>query len=308
MPTDFSALKKTRTKNFEKLREEASKINQGNNNQDDRYWTPTRDKAGNGSAVIRFLPAPSNEDIPYVKLWSHAFQGTGGWYIEKSLTTLGKDDPASAHNSKLWDSGIEKNKEIAKKQKRKLKYISNIYVVSDPGNPDNNGKVFLYAYGKKIFDILNEAMNPSFEDIEPFNPYDLWGGANLKLRMTMKDGWPNYERTSFDDCGPLFDDDDKLEEVWNSEYSLQAEVAEDKFKSYDELQKRLTKVLGLNNKSSKPAASNKSLEEELDDEIPFQKEKESASMPEEDSVPFDVDEGEDDDDDMAYFRNLTKSD
>jgi len=308
MPTDFSALKKSRSKTFEKLKEEAKKLNSSGGNQDERYWTPTRDKTGNGSAVIRFLPPPVGEDLAYVRKFSHGFQGVGGYYIENSLTTLGKDDPCSEYNTKLWNSGIEKNKDIARKQKRKVKYIANIYVVSDPGNPDNNGKVFLYSFGKKIFDMINDAMHPQFDDDEAFNPFDLWEGANFKLKVRQDGEWPSYDKSSFDSCGPLFDDDDKLEEVWKSQYSLQDEVSEKNFKTYEELKKRLDKVLGFDTGSSKPAASNKSLEEELDDEIPFQKEKESASMPEEDSVPFDVDDGEDDDDDMAYFRNLTKSD
>ena len=211
---------------------------------DERLWKPTMDKTGNGYAVIRFLPAPKGEDLPWVKLWNHAFQGpTGQWFIENSLTTLGNNDPVSEYNSKLWNSGIESDKEIARKQKRKLQYYSNIYVVSDAANPQNEGKVFLYRYGKKIFDKVMEAMQPPFPDTDPINPFDFWEGANFKLKLRKVDGYWNYDLSSFDSVTPLSDDEDKLESVWGEEYSLSEFTAPSNFKTYDELKTRLDMVL-----------------------------------------------------------------
>ena len=218
---------------------------------DERLWKPTMDKTGNGYAVIRFLPAPKGEDLPWVKLWNHAFQGpTGQWFIENSLTTLGNNDPVSEYNSKLWNSGIESDKEIARKQKRKLQYYSNIYVVSDASNPQNEGKVFLYRYGKKIFDKVMEAMQPPFPDTDPINPFDFWEGANFKLKLRKVDGYWNYDLSSFDGATALSDDEDKLESVWGSEHSLSEFTAPSNFKTYDELKTRLDMVLSGVTKTS----------------------------------------------------------
>ena len=212
---------------------------------DERLWKPTMDKTGNGYAVIRFLPAPKDEDLPWVKLWNHAFQGpTGQWYIENSLTTLGNNDPVSEYNSKLWNSGIESDKETARKQKRKLQYYSNIYVVSDKSNPENQGKVFLYRYGKKIFDKVMEAMQPPFPDTDPINPFDFWEGANFKLKLRKVDGYWNYDLSSFDSTSALLDgDDEALEELYSKQYSLADFTSPTNFKSYDELKTRLDAVL-----------------------------------------------------------------
>ena len=212
---------------------------------DERLWKPTMDKSGNGYAVIRFLPAPDGEDLPWVKLWNHAFQGpTGQWYIENSLTTLGKNDPVSEYNSKLWNSGVETDKEIARKQKRKLQYYSNIYVVSDSANPQNEGKVFLYRYGKKIFDKVMEAMQPAFEDETPVNPFDFWEGANFKLKLRKVDGYWNYDKSEFAAPSALLEGDDAdLEVVYGKQYSLAEFTAPSNFKSYDELKTRLDMVL-----------------------------------------------------------------
>ena len=212
---------------------------------DERLWKPTMDKTGNGYAVIRFLPAPKGEDLPWVKLWNHAFQGpTGQWFIENSLTTLGNNAPVSEYNSKLWNSGIESDKEIARKQKRKLQYYSNIYVVSDAANPQNEGNVFLYRYGKKIFDKVMEAMRPPFPDTDPINPFDFWEGANFKLKLRKVDGYWNYDLSSFDSVTPLLDGDDgALEEMYNKQYSLADFTSPTNFKSYDELKTRLDAVL-----------------------------------------------------------------
>ena len=211
---------------------------------DERLWKPVMDKSGNGYAVIRFLPAPEGEDMPWAKLWTHAFQGpTGQWYIENSLTTVGQNDPVSEYNSKLWNSGVESDKEIARKQKRKLQYYSNIYVVEDPANRENEGKVFLYRYGKKIFDKIMEAMQPAFQDETPVNPFDFWEGANFKLKLRKVDGYWNYDKSEFADPSALFDNDEEIEALWKTEYSLADFTAPSNFKSYDELKTRLDAVL-----------------------------------------------------------------
>ena len=211
---------------------------------DERIWKPVMDKSGNGFAVIRFLPAPEGEDLPWAKVWSHAFQGpTGQWYIENSLTTVGQNDPVSEMNSAYWNSGVESDKEIARKQKRKLQYYSNILVVKDSANPENEGKVFLYRFGKKIFDKCMEAMQPAFEDETPINPFDFWEGADFKLKLRTVEGYWNYDKSEFDSPSPLFDDDEKIEEVWKKQYSLADFTAPTNFKSYDELKNRLNMVL-----------------------------------------------------------------
>ena len=211
---------------------------------DERIWKPQMDKSGNGFAVIRFLPAPEGEDLPWAKVWNHAFQGpTGQWYIENSLTTKGQNDPVSEMNSAYWNSGVESDKEIARRQKRKLQYFSNILVVKDSANSENEGKVFLYRFGKKIFDKCMEAMQPAFEDETPLNPFDFWEGADFKLKLRTVDGYWNYDKSEFDSPSPLFDDDEKIEEVWKKQYPLAEFTAATNFKSYDELKTRLSMVL-----------------------------------------------------------------
>ena len=211
---------------------------------DDRIWKPVMDKTGNGFAIIRFLPAPKGEELPWAKLWNHAFQGpTGQWYIENSLTTIGQNDPVSEHNSALWNSGVESDKEIARKQKRKLQYYSNIYVVKDSANSENEGKVFLYRFGKKIFDKIMETMQPAFEDETPINPFDFWEGADFKLKLRKVDGYWNYDKSEFADPSALSKKDDELEEIWGKQYSLKEFTDNSNFKSYDELKKRLDVVL-----------------------------------------------------------------
>ena len=211
---------------------------------DERLWKPVMDKTGNGYAVIRFLPAPKEESLPWAKVWNHAFQGpTGQWYIENSLTTLGQNDPVSEMNSAYWNSGVESDKEIARKQQRKLQYFSNIYVVSDPSNPQNEGKVFLYRFGKKIFDKCMEAMQPAFQDEVAVNPFDFWEGANFKLKIRKVDGYWNYDKSEFGTTEPLFDTDEQIEEVWDKQHPLAEFTAPTNFKSYDELKTRLDNVL-----------------------------------------------------------------
>ena len=228
-----------------KLVKEVEKTNSVNKG-DERLWKPEVDKAGNGYAVIRFLPAPDGEDLPWVKMYSHAFQGPGGWYIENSLTTLNQKDPCSEFNTSLWNSGVESDKQIARNQKRKLAFYSNIYVVKDPSNPENEGKVFLYKFGKKIFDKIMGAMQPEFEDETPLNPFDFWQGADFKVKIKKVAGYWNYDSSEFAAAAPLLKDDDALEQLWKKEYSLSEIVAADQFKTYDELKKRLESVLRLN--------------------------------------------------------------
>ena len=228
-----------------KLVKEVEKMYNTTSSGDDRLWKLECDKGGNGYAVIRFLPAPNGEDLPFVKLYSHAFQGTGGWYIENSLTTLGQKDPVSEYNTMLWNNGTDAGKEQARKQKRKLTYVANIYVVKDPANPQNEGKVFLYKFGKKIFDKLTAAMQPEFEDEEAIDPFDFWQGANFKLKAKNVAGYRNYDSSEFARSEPLLDDDDAMEAIWKKEYSLEEFVGADQFKSYDDLKKRLDYVLGI---------------------------------------------------------------
>ena len=242
-----------------KLVKEVEKLNT-NSNSDDRLWKPELDKSGNGYAVIRFLPAPDGEELPWAKMYSHAFQGPGGWFIENSLTTIGQKDPVSEYNRELWNSGNEADKETVRKQKRKLSYYANIYVVKDTANPSNEGKVFLYKFGKKIFDKIMEAMQPEFEDEQPINPFDFWQGANFKLKIKKVAGYWNYDSSEFDRPGALLDDDDALEALWKKEYSLAALVAADQFKSYEDLKKRLDYVLG--NKGTPRFQDQETVEEE----------------------------------------------
>ena len=276
-----------------KLVKEVEKLNTNGASGDDRLWKLEVDKSGNGYAVIRFLPAPDGEDLPFVKLYSHAFQGPGGWYIENSLTTLGGKDPVSEYNSQLWNNGTDAGKDAARKQKRKLTYISNIYVVKDPANPENEGKVFLYKYGKKIFDKLTAAMQPEFEDEEAIDPFDFWQGAKFKLKAKNVAGYRNYDSSEFTAVTPLLDDDDALESVWKKESSLKEFIDADQFKSYDDLKKRLEYVLG----SKRPTSS---IEEEDIDRGAAEELVTAAAS----TTPSSV--NEDDDDTLSYFQKLAE--
>lgn len=243
---DFAQLKEMRgQKSLATLTAELDKLNaKSERKSDERFWTPTVDKAGNGYAVIRFLPAPRGESVPFVRIFDHGFQGPGGsWYIENSLTTIGKKDPVGELNSALWNSGVESDKDVARKQKRRLHFISNIYVVEDKGKPENDGKVFLFKYGKKIFDKLNEVMNPQFPDETPLNPFDFWEGANFALKIRNVEGYRNYDKSTFMSASPLHKSDAKLEEIYNQEHSLQDFLKPENFKSYDELKEKLNRVL-----------------------------------------------------------------
>jgi len=243
----FADMKKKRGDKLQSLLKETAKINTPSRGQgdDDRFWRPELDKSGNGMAVVRFLPAPDGEDLPWARTWNHGFQGPGGWYIENSLTTLGQKDPVSEYNSTLWNSGIEANKEIARKQKRRLTYISNVYVIKDPANPQNEGTIRLYKFGKKIWDKLNDKMNPQFEDETPVNPFDLWEGCNFKIKIRKMDGFSNYDKSEFESPLPLDEDDAKMEEIWKGEHSLEEFTNEKNFKSYVELKEKMERVLGI---------------------------------------------------------------
>ena len=262
--------------------------------KDDRLWKPEMDKSGNGYAVIRFLPAVDGEDLPWAKVWNHAFQGpTGQWYIENSLTTIGQKDPVSEHNTRLWNTGLESDKETARKQKRKLQYFANIYVVSDSKHPENEGKVFLYRFGKKIFDKIMEAMQPAFEDEEAINPFDFWKGANFKLKVRKVDGYWNYDKSEFDSVSPLFDNDAEIETLWKMQYPLAEFSADSNFKSFDELKTRLDAVL-----SGTVSVGN--VTDELNDE--------PVAAPKVDTTPVEASSSnsseENEEDTMAYFEKL----
>jgi len=245
---DFDQLK-TSSSGFDKLTKaleenlnpEDSK--KSNKYQDERLWKPELDKTGNGYAVLRFLPATSGEDMPWVRLWSHAFQGPGGWYIENSLTTLGHKDPVSEENTRLWNTGVESDKGIARNRKRKLSYYANVYVVSDPTHPENEGQVKLFKFGKKIFDKITEAMQPAFEDETPINPFDFWKGANFKLKIRKVDGFWNYDKSEFEGTSAIADNDDNIKAIWEKQYPLKPFLETSNFKSYEELKEKLNRVI-----------------------------------------------------------------
>ncbi len=299
----FASLKKS-SGSVAKLTKELEKLSSkgGGNGPDDRLWKPEVDKAGNGYAVIRFLPAPTGEELPWAQVWSHAFQGPGGWYIENSLTTLGQNDPVGELNRVLWNSGIDSDKDVARKQKRKLSYFSNILVVKDPLHPENEGRVFLYKYGKKIHDKLVEAMKPQFEDEEPINPFDFWKGADFKLKIVKQDGYWNYDRSEFASPSTLGDyDDSKLEEIYNQEYSLVEFTSPKNFKSYEDLEKRLNLVLG----KGKARVQSRVEEEELELPVTVAEETPTPSKGFGSAVES---LKTDEDPDLAYFSRLAEED
>ena len=296
----FSNLKKgSSLDKLKKAVEQSSSGNQsgGKSGADDRLWQPEVGADGNGYAVIRFLdtPAVDGEDgLPWVQIWNHGFQGPGGWYIENSLTTLGKADPVSEYNTVLWNSGVEANKEIARKQKRKLTYVANILVVSDPKRPQNEGKVFLYKFGKKIFDKIKEKLEPQFQDEKPLNPFDFWKGANFKVKIRNVEGYRNYDKSEFDTPSALFDSDDQIEKVWKSAYSLKEFLKPENFKSYDDLKAKLNKVLGAGGVA---AATAKKID---DEEVSYQAPKAAPAK----KVTAESVNIEEEDDDMSFFQKL----
>lgn len=277
----------------DKLMNQLDKLNEKSSGEDDRIWKPTRDKTGNGYAVIRFLPQCQGEEEPFIKIYSHGFQGPGGWYIENSLTTFNQADPVAEYNRELWNTGTDANKDIVRKQKRKLNYYSNIFVISDPAKPENEGKVFLFRYGKKIFDKINSAIKPEFADETPVNVFDFWEGANFKLKIKTVDRYPNYDSSTFDSPSALFDDDSKLEKIWKSQFSLAELVEPSKFKTYEELKKRLDMVLGKKGSSSRQIEEGHDEEEEL---VTV-----ASSNP---AGRFESESSDESDDSLDYFKSL----
>lgn len=297
---NFADLKKKTKTNLDTLVAELEKMSTGGNKyQDDRFWSvPMDEKTGNGTALIRFLPAGRNDKLPWVTVYSHSFQGPGGWYIENSLTTIGKQDPIGETNQELWATGIEANKEIVRKRKRKQQYITNIIVLSDPKNPQNEGKVMLWKFGKKVFEKIQESMKPVFEGDTAIDPFDFWQGANFRLKMKKVDGYPNYDNSSFEAQTALFDgNDEKLEKVWDSLYTLGEFTDPKNFKSYEELKVRLDKVLG-----SKPAAK------KMEDALPSKPSpKMDTKKVVEDDTPWKSDESDEgEDDSLEFFRKLAE--
>jgi hypothetical protein len=299
---DIQTLRKMRNSDFGKIAGEFEKIanpqSESKSYNDDRFWKLEGDKAGNGTATIRFLPRVEGDELPWVRIFSHGFQGpTGKWYIENSLTTLGEQDPVGELNTKLWNSGSEANKEIARKQKRKLSFTANILVVSDPKHPENEGKVFLFKFGKKIFDKIMDKARPTFEDEKPVNVFDFWEGANFKLRMRKKDGFTNYDESTFSDPAPIASDDEDILAIANKQYKLSEFLDRKNFKSYDELKKKLEEVLSGDSFSTKSAAE---IAEEED--RPVAAAPKIASKP----APAAASLGEDGDDEdvMSYFQKI----
>ena len=316
MTTSFSALKKARTNSFDKLNSQLQKMTTpGSGSGDDRYWKLEVDKAHNGYAVIRFLPAPQGEDMPFVRIWDHGFQGPGGWYIENSLTTIGQEDPVSEYNSKLWnDDGSNAAKDQVRKQKRRLNFHANIYVVRDTANPQNEGKVFLFKFGKKIFDMLNDAMNPQYEDESPINPFDFWEGADFKLKARSVEGYRNYDKSEFSSPAVVTSpdgealSDEQLEAIWNQQNSLQEIIDPKNFKSYNELKAKLYKVLALDGSSHAPTHTAEDDDVGAMNFTPSFGAKEAPQL-EEASSPLETSgtsSNDDDDDTLDFFKGLAE--
>ena len=303
----FEALKRSRG-NFDKLTKELESLNKTTTTQssgkDERFWRPELDKSGNGYAVIRFLPAVEGEELPWARLWSHAFQGPGGWYIENSLTTMNKKDPVSEDNSRLWNTGLDSDKEIARKRKRKLTYYTNVLIVSDPKNPENEGQVKLFKFGKKIFDKITEAMQPQFEDEKPLNPFDFWEGANFKLKIRKVDGYWNYDKSEFDSPSPLADNDDDIQSTWKKQYALSEFSDPSTFKSYDELKARFEKVVyGTGNTTTADKIDTPTIDDEESAPVV-----EKKSEPKKSVAPVESIDSDGDDDTMDYFSKLVEED
>jgi hypothetical protein len=304
---DFDTLKKNRSNSLNKLNSQLEKIQSKSYSDpnEGKMWKPTRDKAGNGFAVIRFLPAPSGEDVPFVRMWDHGFQGpTGLWYIENSLTTLDRDDPVSEYNSKLWNSGVEDDKAEARKMKRRLKYVSNILVISDPSNPQNEGKVFMYQYGAKIFGKLQELMNPQFDDETAADPFNMWEGANFRLKIQKVAGYPNYDKSTFDTPSAISDDDSELERIFNEAHSLKELVDPKNFKSYDELKTKFYRVLALDQSPSTPNTAAEVDDLDMSSFGGNSPEPTLTTMPEAQSAAPSMSMNDDDDDDLSIFKEL----
>lgn len=290
-------LRKNRMSDINKLVAAAEKVG-GNAGQqqasyeDNRIWKPEIDKAGNGFAIIRFLPTPAGEDLPWVRYWDHGFQGPGGWYIEKSLTSIGLNDPVGEVNTKLWNSGLDSDKDIARKQKRRLHYVANVLIVSDPAHPENEGKIFLYQFGKKIFDKMMDVMQPQFQDEEPVNPFDLWEGANFKLKIRNVEGYRNYDKSEFEKASAVSNDESELESIYSKVYSLKEFTDPSKYKTYDELKAKLERVLG--GTAPRTTAESITLDESMS----------APSVGKSKFAPAEASADDGDDDTMSYFSKL----
>lgn len=302
----FKDLKSNSKGNLSRLTQELDKLNKGTESyKDDRFWKCATDQAGNGFAVIRFLPPTEGAEVPWARVFNHGFKGPGGWYIENSLTTIGKKDPVSEMNTLLWNSGSDKDKEIARERKRKLSYIANILVVSDPKHPENEGKTFLFKFGKKIFDKIMEKIKPEFAGDEKVDIFDFWTGANFKLKIRKVAGYTNYDKSEFDSVSPLLEGDDaKLEILWKKLYALKEFTDATNFKSYEELSTRLNAVLhGDAQVSSKTAES-------FDDDSPVNKYKPAPPMKQK-SAPKVTEPAEEDGEEesaLDYFKKLAQED
>jgi hypothetical protein len=309
--SDFASFKKNSKTAAATLASQLEKVAKGggeNSYKDDRFWQPEVDKTGNGYAVIRFLPAPPNEDLPWVRVFSHGFQGKGGWFIENCPTTIGQKCPICEANNELWNSGVEDDKNIARNRKRKLSYISNIMVIDDPTNPANNGKVFLYRYGKKIFDKINDKMNPEYKDEDAVNPFDFWQGANFKIKIRNVEGYRNYDKSEFSASSLLLDGKDKdLEALWKTEHSLQEFVKPDQFKPYGELKTKFQSVI---NGSGTDKAENMKLDEDEDAPKDFKPKfpAKEAKSPGREQKPKMEESSDDDNDALSYFNRLVEED
>ena len=309
----FKDLKTASKNSFQSLAHEMDKMaKKSESYKDDRFWKAETDKTGNGYAEIRFLPAPDGEDLPWARVWSHGFRGPGGWYIENSLTTIGLKDPVSEMNNLLWESGSDKDKAIARDRKRRLSYISNVLVISDPKNPQNEGKVFLFKYGKKIFEKIQGAMNPEFQDEKPMNPFDYWTGANFKLKIRQVDGYANFDKSEFAAPSALLGGDDAaLEKMWKTQHSLKEFTDPKNFKSYDELKARLEQVLGGNIRATASDAVAKGGAEKasFDDEDTAPAVKKAAPQPVKKPVKEAVSTDDDDTESaLSYFEKLASED
>jgi hypothetical protein len=293
----FSDLKKKSKNGIDDLIKKMEDQTKSKDYKDDRFWRPEQDKTGNGFAIIRFLPPVDGEDVPWVKVYNHAFQGTGGWYIENSLTTLGQKDPVGELNNQLWNSGLESDKDLARVRKRKLTYIANIYVVSDPSNPQNEGKVFLYKFGTKIFEKIQQVMKPEFQDEEAINPFDFWKGANFRIKIRKVGGYTNYDASKFDSQSALSDDDNKLEKIWKAQYPLLPLIDASNFKSYEELKTRLYEVLGGDIRGAAPAQKTA---EDISEELVEKKPNLKTKKPVEEDV-------DDESDALSYFQKLAEN-
>lgn len=310
---DINTLRKMRNSDFGKIAGEFEKIanpqSESKSYQDDRFWKLEGDKAGNGTAVIRFLPRTikvvnGNEvmdELPWVRIFNHGFQGpTGKWYIENSLTTIGEADPVGELNSRLWNSGLESDKEIARKQKRKLTYIANVLIVSDPKHPELEGQVKLFKFGKKIFDKIMDKARPTFEDETPVNVFDPWEGADFKLRMRKVEGYSNYDQSVFLESAPIADSDEEILEVCNKQYLLSEFTDRKNFKTYEELARKLATVLETGGAPVKSAASIAA-----DDDYTPPARKETKSEPVKITQKVDDD---DDEDAMSFFKKIANED